>query len=58
MVCNDNGIINGTECRESDGTVFRLALTDYDPEGNPVSGTYTSDGYLMKFGKWSFPSAI
>ena len=44
MVFNDNGIFNGTECRESDGTVFRLALTDYVPEGNPVSGTYTSDG--------------
>lgn len=39
-----DGFIDETECRESDGTTFELEFTNFDTEGNPVSGKYKSEG--------------
>ncbi len=41
---NPDGFIDETECRESDGTSFELEFTNFDTEGNPVSGKYKSEG--------------
>lgn len=48
--CNGNGVIDMTSCRESDGTTFNLEFTNFDVLGNPISGTYKSDG---PDGMWS-----
>lgn len=41
---NHDGFIDETECRESDGTTFELEFTNFDTDGNPVSGKYKSVG--------------
>jgi len=42
--CNDNGFIDETDCRESDGTTFELEFTSFDSNGNPVKGEYKTEG--------------
>lgn len=42
--CTPDGFIDETECRESDGTTFELEFTNFDTDGNPISGKYKSEG--------------
>ncbi len=42
--CNSEGLIDKTECHESDGTTFEFEFTGFDTDGNPISGKYKSEG--------------
>ncbi len=41
---DNEGYIDNTKCRESDGTEFILELSNFDADGNPLKGTYTTEG--------------